>query len=154
MNIVIEVGWFIVGVVVFNYSVKHLGATITFRWGFAASSLMCLLLAVPFILRIVYRSHGYLTLRHLLVPGVLSILAAIYGLAWWAVWKRKSYARVTAIAASLAYILLPLFTIWSKLHLSRPIRGCSWFMLATGVIGLVVFLPRGATSGGAEPVHD
>jgi len=154
MNIVVEVGWFIVGVVVSNYSFKHLGAIRTFLVGFAVSSLMCLLLAFLFIPRIVYRPHGFLSLRPLLVPGVLSILATIYGLAWWAVGKRKSYSRVTAIAASLTYILLPLFTIWSKLHLSRPIRGCSWFMLATGVIGLVVFLPRGATSGGAEPVHN
>jgi len=154
MSIVVESGWFIVGMVVFNYSFKLLGGKRTFWWLFAVSSLMCLLLAFPFILHIVYRPHGFLTLRTLLVPGVLSILATIYGLAWWAVWKRKPYARASATAASVAYILLSLFTIWSKLDFSRSIRGCTWFMLATGVIGLVVFLPRGATSGRTEPVHN
>jgi hypothetical protein len=154
MNTLIEVGWFIFYMVALNYAIKHLGAAKTFWWAFAVSSLLCLLTTFHSILRIINRHDGFLTLRSLLVPGVFSALAAIYGVAWWTVWKRKRSARACAIAACLTYILAPLFTIWSKLHFSRSFRVCSGVMLATGVIGLVAFLRQGTIPSGTEPVRN
>jgi len=142
VNTVIEVGWFIAYIVALNYSIKHLGAGKTLSWLFSVSSLVCLSIVFPYMLRIIHPHDGSLTLRSLLVPGVLSALATIYGVAWWTVWKRKPSARVWPIAASLTFILVPLFTIWSKLHFSRSIRDCSVVMLATGVISLVALFRR------------
>ena len=154
MNTLIEVGWFISFVVALSYAIKHLGAAKTFWWAFAVSSLLCLLAIFHSILRMLNRHDGFPTLRSLLVPGVFSVLAAVYGVAWWTGWKRKRSARVWAIAACLTYILVPLFTIWSRLHFSRSFRVCSVIVLATGVIGLVAFLRHGTIPSGTEPVHD
>jgi hypothetical protein len=154
MNTLIEVGWFICYMVVLNYAIKHLGAAKTFWWTFAVSLLLCLLTIFHSILRIVNRHDGFPTLRSLLVPGVFSALGAIYGVAWWTVWKRRRSARACAIAACLTYILVPLFTIWSRLHSSRSFRVWSVVMLATGVIGLLAFLRHGAIPSGTEPVHN
>jgi len=140
MDTAIEVGWFIASIVALDYSIKHLGAAKTLWWAFAVSSLLYLSMAVPSLQRTIHRHHGYLTPRSLLVPGLLSALATIYGVAWWTLWKRKPSARGWAIAASVTYVLLSLFTMWSNLHLGRSIRGCSGVMLATGATGLVAFL--------------
>ena len=154
MNSLIEIGWFVSSVVALNYAIKQLGAAKTFWWTFSVSFLLCLSMIFHSILRIINRHDGFLTLRSLLVPGVFSALAAIYGVAWWTVWKRKRSARACAIAACLTYILVPLFTIWSKLHFSRSFRVCSGVMVATGVIGLVAFLRHGRVPSGIEPVHN
>ena len=60
----------------------------------------------------------------------------------WTVWKRKSSATAWGVAASLTYILLALFNIWSSVHHSRSVRGSSGIMLAMGVIGLVALSRR------------
>lgn len=82
MSIAIQVGWFISYLVALNYAIKHLGAEKTLSWIFAVSSLVCLSIVIPYILRIVHPRDRSLTLRSLLVPGVLSVLATVYGVAW------------------------------------------------------------------------
>jgi len=157
MNTVIEVGWFISCMVALNYSIKHLGIGKVLSWLFAASSLVCLVwlsIVIPYILRIVRPPDSFMTLRSLLVPGMLSVLATVYSVAWWAVWKRKPSARAWAVATSLTSILVPLVTISLKLHFSRSIRGCSVFMLANGVVVLFALLRHGTTLAGTEPIHD
>lgn len=153
MNTIIEVVWFISSLVALNYSVKHLGASRTIWWSFVVSFLLCLSIACPSILRAIHRRDAFLAARTLLVPGVFSALAMIYGVASWTVWKRKPSARAWAIVASLTYVLVPLFTIWSRLHSSRSIRVCSGIMLAIGVIGLGAFSRRGAIPSETESVH-
>ena len=142
MNIVIEIGWFIASLIVFDYTIKTLGAAKTLSWTFAVSSLVCLWIAVTSILGIIHQHHGFLTLRVQLVPEVLSVLATIYGVACWTGWKGKPSARAWAIAGSVTLILIPLFTIWSTVRFSRSIRGCSMSVLAIGVTGLVAFWRR------------
>jgi hypothetical protein len=118
------------------------GGTKTLWAAFAVSFLLCLWIVPLTTLRAFHRYHDFLTLRGLLVPAVFSVQAVIYGMACWTVWKRKRSARFWAIVASLTYILIPLLTIGSKVHFSRPIRGCSIAVLVVGVTSLIVFSRR------------
>ena len=142
MRAIIELGWLIAPLIGLYYSIEYVGAAKTFWWGFAASFLVCLSIIPAYILRVIDQHHVLLTLHSLLVPGVFSILATIYGVAWWTFWKRRPSATAWAIAANLTYILVPLFTIWSKVRSSRSIRACTLVMLATGATGLVTFFRR------------
>lgn len=138
----IEAGAFMATKVLLDYLFKTWGAVKVLLWVFAISALMCLWIAFPRIVGIVHQS-AFLTPRTLLVPGVFSVLAAIFAVAWWAVWKRNPSGRAWGIIASLTYILLSLFTIWSRIHRGRSVRGSLGTALAIGVIGLFAFL-RGA----------
>jgi hypothetical protein len=141
MSAAIQAVWFIASLIALDYLIRYFGAAKTLCSFFALSSVLTLSIALPIILRMIARHHALLTLS-LLVPGVLSVQAAIYGMAWWTVWKRKPSARAWAIAASLTTILLSLLIIWSNLHHSRPIWWCSGVMLAWGITGLVGFVRR------------
>jgi hypothetical protein len=142
MSTAIEVGWLIAALFALYRAVKYVGAARTLWWGFAATSLVCLLITLLSFLRLIHPHDASLSVHSLLIPGVLSVLTMIYGVAWWTFWKRKSSATAWAIAASLTNILLPLLTIWSSVHFSRSVRGCSGFMLAIGVSGFITFLRR------------
>jgi len=133
----IEVGWFIATLVGLDYSIKTLGTVKTLWWTFGITLLVNLGILVS-VAGIAYRNA--VPSRFLLVPGILSMQAAIYAVAWWTLWKRKPSARAWGVGASLLYVLPSVFNIWSSIHHSRSIRGCSGIMLAIGVIGLVAFL--------------
>jgi len=142
VDIAVQVGWFIALLIAPAYSMKYLGGTNTLWAAFAVSFLLGLSIVPMTILRAFHRYHDFLTFRALLIPAVFLAQTAIYGMACWTVWKRKPSARLWAIVASLTYILIPLLTIWSKVHFSRPIRGCSMVVLVLGVSGLIVFSRR------------
>src|SRR5260370_12872563 len=102
-------------------------------WNFVFLSLMCLWIALSYIFQIIHRHINPLHLRSLLVPTVLTVLTAVYGAAWWTVWRGKPAGRGWAIAPSLPNILFPLpimvFTpnvLWhfplhcALLHISHP----------------------------------
>ncbi len=109
-------------------------------WFYAFSSLWCLRIALLRILAI-QRDYAFLPvpLLNLLVPTEFSVLAIIYGVAWWTIFKGKSSARGWGITASLAYIL---FSLSEIIYFSRPVWGASGVMLATGIAGLITFLWR------------
>ena len=106
-------------------------------WLYAISSLLGLWTAFWFIPRIIHRHYAFSPLRSLLISAVFPTLATIYGVAWWAVWKGKTSARVWGIAASLTYILISLQLI---IFFSQSVWNCSGLMLAIGTAGLVAFL--------------
>jgi hypothetical protein len=83
--------------------------------------------AVPLLWRLFY------------APTYSAIFAAISGVAWFAIWKGKLWARQWAIAASLMWILIfsrqfivPLRPVWTK-HVEA---------LIIGIAGIVVFARR------------
>jgi hypothetical protein len=111
-------------------------------WIFAVTSLLCLWTSFWFVPRIIHLHYVFSPLRGLLVAAAAAlfpILATIYGVAWWAVWKEKASARGWGIAASLIHVLISLSLIVLPLH---PVTSCTWPVLATGIFGLVVFLSR------------
>ena len=69
----------------------------------------------------------------------MPVLAVIYSIAWWTIWKEKSSARVWGIVASLTFVLLP---AWGMVYFSRSAPAALGVMLAIGIGGLVVFLKR------------
>jgi len=109
-------------------------------WMYAISSLMCLWRVFLRILRI-RRDFVFLPvpLFNLLVPIEFSVLAIIYGAAWWTIFKGKPSARGWGTTASLTYILFPLSEI---IYFSRPVWSSLGVMLATGIAGLVIFMWR------------
>jgi hypothetical protein len=84
------------------------------------------------------RNQSSLFLRSASIAALFPVLAVIYGVAWWTIWKEKPYAKVWAIAASATYVLINL----SLVHWLVSVPSCVWVMSAVGVAGLVVFLWR------------
>ena len=103
---------------------------------FAISSLACLRLALLSIWLRINRHYSLLHLRNLGVPAVLLGLAIIFGMASWTGWKEERSARVWGIIASLASILL---SLWSVIFFSRPIRGPIGILLIVGIAGAIAF---------------
>src|SRR5260370_20949042 len=69
-------------------------------WNFVFLSLLCLWIALSYISQIIHRHINALHLRSFLVPTVLTVLTAVYGAAWWTVWRGKPSGTVCAIARS------------------------------------------------------
>lgn len=107
-------------------------------WCFVVESLLNIAISVRHILYAIHR-HAHLPLRSLLDAAWFSVtVAAIFGVAWWAVWKGKPSARGWGIAASLTYILIFLRSI------SFPPRSIWGHVgeLVVGTIGVAAFLRR------------
>jgi hypothetical protein len=85
--------------------------------------------------------------------AVLLVLAAIFGVAWWTVWREKASARRWAIAASLLNLLIcigiPLlyYYIWG-LSAFWQVERVFGILSAIGIAGLVVFLRPYRQAGG------
>ena len=105
-------------------------------WVFAVSALLCIWNGLKIILRMINRHYGFSAPRHLLLASVFPILTIIWAVAWWTVWRRKPSGKGWGIVASLTYVLLPVWTIYSSHSLAFSLGA----MLALGVIGLVVFI--------------
>jgi Zn-dependent protease with chaperone function len=110
--------------------------TKVYCWIFA---LTAVLYTVSF-LRSVYaigHNSASLTPSNLLVFVLFeAVVAAVTGMAWWAILKGEVWARACGIAASLMYILIflrPIILHWRTHHLGA---------LVIGVLGLVHFLGR------------
>src|SRR5271157_950091 len=104
---------------------------------FAGTCLICLWLDCRRILRTVHRYNEYFTIRGLSITALYTILAIIYGLAWWTVWKGKSSGRGWGIAASLIYIPV---SLWGIIFFAQPLWGSEGIAMAAGIAGLVAFL--------------
>lgn len=105
-------------------------------WCFAAECLLNLAISLRRILFIIHRHDSLLPPRNLLDAASFSVLAVIFGLAWWVVWKEKPSERVWGIAASLTYILIFLRSI---IFPPRSIWGHVG-ALVVGTTGMVAFL--------------
>jgi len=81
--------------------------------------------------------HAFSHPRVFLLDAIFPAMAFIYAAAFWTVWKEKASARMWGIAASTLQILMPLYQIF---RFSRIVWRCDAFVLATGIVGLVVFL--------------
>jgi len=92
------------------------------------------------ILYTIPRYHTLPLLRNVLIGPTFSIhMAAISGVAAWAIWKGKSWARRWAIAASLMYILIFLRQFIIPV---RPAWDHHVGALFVGLLGLVSFVWR------------
>jgi hypothetical protein len=107
-------------------------------WCFAVESLLNLVASLRSILYVIHRHYAFPPLHNLLDVGWFSVLAFVFGVASWAVWRGKATARGWGIAASLGYLLIflrpivfPPRSIWG--HLGA---------LVVGTIGMVAFLRR------------
>jgi hypothetical protein len=118
-------------------------------WTFAITSLLCLWYTPKLILHVIHLQSSLHLLRNLSIAALFPVLAAIYGVAWWTVWKEKPLANGWGVAASLTYILL---NLWLILYVSGPLPSCVWVVSALGVTGIVVFLWRdGQKDVGEKP---
>lgn len=122
-------------------------------WVFGFAALVNLQLAVSFTLRDVHRYHSHLHARYLLAPGLCTVQAMVFGMAWWTVWKEKRSGRIWGIAASALNLALPL----SMSYFAGPGRGLLLvrhfsLLLVIGLIGLFAFLRSyGLAIGPSKP---
>jgi hypothetical protein len=122
-------------------------------WVFAFTSVVCLQVVLSSVLR---TSHPHYNLRptrmllvSLIAPTLFTVFAAVYGLAWWTVWKEKPSARGWGLAASLINILISLLpvifsafsaqSVWASF---ATVLSSFGLVLAVGVAGLVAFARR------------
>ena len=118
-------------------------------WQFAVESMASLWLAAWAISQILRRwSRDFLVLE-ICVAAILLTVAAIYGIAWWRVWKERPSAKVWAVVASLANLL---GSIW-LISRSWRFASCTWYMAEQGIAGLVLFLWRDGARDGAHGVR-
>jgi hypothetical protein len=106
---------------------------------FAIASLICILMAVWIIERTfqIQLNKAFSHPLALLLDAIFPLMATVYGVAAWTTWKEEPSARFWGIAASILQILLPVRQIFFR---SRPIWSCHGFVLAVGILGLIVFL--------------
>lgn len=79
-------------------------------------------------------------LRFLSVNISFIVVAIVIGEAWWSVWRKKSYGRRWAIAASLLSLLQAtsmLFVGWKAFEIWFV--NFNWLPTAFGVVGLIAF---------------
>ena len=108
-------------------------------WIFAFTSLLSILIAVGRFLRTIHRYHSFFPLRIQIVAALFAVLAIVFGMAWWTIWKGKSSAKGWGIFASLNYLLLPL---WQIIYFSRSVWDYHGVVMAIGLFGMIVFLRR------------
>lgn len=108
-------------------------------WQFVGGSVASLLVAAWFIPEVLREGTRASSVREVCFIAILPVMAAIFGIAWWTVWKERPSAKVWAVAASLISLL---GSLWLISHSWRLARWCTWSGAATGAAGLVLFLWR------------
>jgi hypothetical protein len=119
-------------------------------WLFAISALICLKIVLSSILRIIHY-HRALSFRNLLVTVVFSVLATVFGMAWFSDWKGKASGKWWGIAASLTNVLFPLSL---SIYLRSSMLKHSVVLLGIGVAGLVAFSWPYAQTDPTARVHE
>jgi uncharacterized membrane protein YoaK (UPF0700 family) len=71
-----------------------------------------------------------------LVASVFPVLAIVYSVAWWTIWKEKFSARIWGITASLTYLLIG---FCEAFYFSPSVPDSTWVIFFLGVVGLIVF---------------
>jgi hypothetical protein len=86
------------------------------------------------------RTFNHLSLRFVAVMASFLLAAIVFGEAWWSVWRKKSYGRRWAIAASLLSLLQAtsmLFVGWKAFEIWFV--NFNWLPTVFGVVGLIAF---------------
>ena len=120
-------------------------------WLFAISSLICLRIALSSILHIIHQPHRSLSFRILLVTEVFSVLATVFGIAWFTIWTGKASGKWWGIAASLTNVLFPLAL---SIYLRSSMLKHTVVLLGIGVAGLVAFSWPYAQADPTVRVHE
>jgi hypothetical protein len=117
-------------------------------WIFAISSFLCIWGFGYLIVLAVHQRHSYDFHRHftsqqsgillliLLFIVMFPVLSVVFGVACWTNLNQRRTARNWGIAASLIYVLAP---VWPIIHHPGSILGALGIELAIGVIGLTAF---------------
>jgi hypothetical protein len=77
-------------------------------------------------------------------------MAAVFGIAWWKVWKQRPSERAWGIAAS---ILMAMYPLWHIIHSPRSIRTYAIITLAVGIVGVIAFAMREGALAEADDPH-
>jgi hypothetical protein len=106
---------------------------------FAIAGLICSCLALWLIHRAfeIEQFRAFSHPRVLLLSAIFPIMAIIYLVASWKIWRERPLAKGWGIVASILLILLPLRQAALR---SQPVWSCHGIMLALGIVGLIVFL--------------
>jgi len=107
-------------------------------WNFAFLSLLCAGLACWIILR-TFQIQLMAASSHpvaLILDAVFPAMAAVFGVAWWKVWKQRPSARIWGIAAS---VLLALYPLSHIIRFPRLIYGYDLVVLSVAIAGLIAF---------------
>ncbi len=104
-------------------------------WLFAISSVLCLWHSPQFVLRIISR-HYNLSFRNLLAVSIFPILAILYGIAWWTVWRKWRSGRFWGALACLTYVVFPIWTV--IMFRSLPLVLLAMFVI--GATALIIIL--------------
>jgi hypothetical protein len=110
-------------------------------WMFAISSLICVVMAFWLIHR-TFEGYGFGAYSHLLVlllHLIFPLASIVFGIAWWTIWKERTFSRFWGIAASVLIMVSPIRHI--MLH-PRMLLNYSGMVLAFGIIGLLAFSMR------------
>ena len=112
-------------------------------WIFAFIAVVCLWIALYHITYIFRYYYTHLSLlMHFSFPSLIGpvffvLLAYIFGMAWWTVWKEKPLGKSWGIVASVINNLAMITAfIWHK----RSLSGRQWEVLVIGIVGLIAFL--------------
>jgi hypothetical protein len=117
-------------------------------WIFGISSFLCIWGFGYLIVLAVHQRHSYDFHRHftsqqsgillliLLFIVMFPVLAVVFGVAFWTTMNGKLTARGWGIAASLIYVLAPL---WQIIQRFQSLFGVPGVELTIGVVGLVAF---------------
>jgi hypothetical protein len=118
-------------------------------WIFAISSFLCIWGFGYLIVLAVHQRHSYdfhrqftsqqsgILLLILLFIVMFPVLAVVFGVACWTNLNERRTARGWGMAASLVYVLAPL---WPIIHRFGSILGAPGVELIIGVVGLVAFV--------------
>lgn len=137
---------------------RVLSSKMVICWTFALASAFCIWFECDVILRtgtLVFPRSVLRGASFALVLFILSALAAIFGMAWWSLWKQKRHAKEWGIGASSL-----LFLVWTpfiyygwSLFLKFEVAG--WYIPAIGALGLLEFLwPSKKSAGGPIKARD
>lgn len=115
-------------------------------WLFAFSSAASLQIAIWGELRTPYEGNASPPVRSLFLAVAFVCLAAVFGTAWWTVFKSRPSGRAWGIAASAVYAGLPVCLHAAS---SQPLGANSFVVFGLGIVGLATFFPtrEQATSG-------
>jgi hypothetical protein len=111
------------------------------NWNFAFLSLLCIVLA-PRIILSTFQHQLKAASSHpfaLVLDAVFPAMAAVFGVAWWKVWKQRPSARIWGIAAS---VLLALYPLSHIIRFPRSIHGHTLLVLAVAIVGIIAFSIR------------
>jgi hypothetical protein len=113
-------------------------------WVFGFTALVCAQIAFSTTLQTIHRHYElspFRTLLVVLVPTMSTIECAVFGAAWWYIWRRRPSGRIWGICASLIYIKTSAVIAYLAYRSQSGWNDSGfWVILAIGIAGLIAFL--------------